>query len=287
MQYSPSSLDCPTLGSLRAKIVKRLATLDSPFLEADLILTHILKVDRSWVHAHPEYVLTPQEQESIASFVKRREAREPLQYILGSCNFDGLDLIVTEGCLVPRPETEFLVQCASDHFDGSSFLDWGTGTGCISIALLHRFPRSFAYMAEKNPKSIECASKNLDKFGMSSRAKLIKTNSPEDIMGFKVSLIVSNPPYIPTSQIDKLMPEVSFWEPRMALDGGEDGLAPYNGLFALGKRLLLPNGMLCVEYGGNEQTEILRSLAPNCFVEIEALRDISGQDRVIAWKILL
>lgn len=287
MQYRPSSKGSTTLSALRTEIVKRLSLLDSPSLEADLILSHVLKVDRSWVHAHPEYVLTLGEQENTASFVKRREEREPLQYILGTCNFDGLDLIVTKGCLVPRPETEFLVQCASDHFDGSSFLDWGTGTGCISVALLNRFPNSFAYMAEKNPKSIECASRNLEKFGMSSRARLIKTSSPEDITGFKVSLIVSNPPYIPTSQIDKLMPEVSCWEPRIALDGGKDGLAPYAGLFALGKRLLLPSGVLCVEYGGNEQTELLRSLVPDYFVEIDALRDISGQDRVIAWKILL
>lgn len=272
------------IGALRRRISEELAGLDSPRLEADILLSHFLGKNRAFLHAHPEYVPNRAELAAIESAVSRRRAREPLQYIIGKCTFDGLEIGVSKGCLVPRPETELLVQCAAENFPGGAFLDWGTGTGCIAIALLNRFPEAFAYMAEKNPDSIACASENLRKFAVTSRAKLFKSEAPDDIGGFRVSMIVSNPPYIPSHEIDSLMPEVSEWEPRVALDGGEDGLAPYAGLFALARRVLLDGGVLCVEYGGKSQTEALRSLAPGCFEEICALRDLSGCDRVLAWK---
>ena len=273
-----------SIGALRSRIAAELAELDSPRLEADLILAHHAGKDRSWVHAHADAPAPAELVRSALETCARRAAREPLQYILGVCDFDGLPVSVGPGCLVPRPETELLVECASSVFDGTTFLDWGTGTGCIALALLNRFPASRAVMVEKNPASIACARGNLEKFGFSARARIVESETPEDVPPCNVSLVVSNPPYIPSAVIDGLMPEVSRWEPRLALDGGKDGLAPYAGLFALASRVLRDGGHLCVEYGGNEQTAALRALAPEAFHEKELLRDIAGHDRVLCWQ---
>lgn len=273
-----------TLGALRSAIAAELGELNSPRLEADLIIAHYAGKDPSWVHAHAEDAPSPAVRRSALEACARRKKREPLQYILGVCSFDGLPVTVEEGCLVPRPETELLVECAARYFDGGTFLDWGTGTGCIALALLNRFPGARALMAEKNPRSLHCAQVNLRKFGFVHRARLIETQTPEDIPACRVSLVVSNPPYIPSAEIERLMPEVSAWEPRLALDGGNDGLQLYGPLFQLCRRILVPGGVFCVEYGGDRQTEALCRLAPQNFRLISLLHDIAGFQRVLAWR---
>lgn len=279
MAYKPG-----TLGGLRALVAAELKELASPLLEADLILTHYVGKDRTWIHAHLPDAVPAFVTEAALSACARRKTHEPLQYILGCCGFDGLSLTVEAGCLVPRPETELLVECAAENFDGGVFLDWGTGTGCIAVALLNRFPNARALMVEKNPASLNCARRNLEKFGFTSRARLIASETPADIPACRVSLVVSNPPYIPSGEIEHLMPEVSRYEPRLALDGGPDGLEPYRWLFALCERMLCPGGFFCVEYGGGAQTAALRALAPERFREAVLLRDIAGCDRVIGWR---
>ena len=273
-----------SIGELRAHIAAALSELDSPLLEADLLLAHFANKDRSWVHAHANDPVPEELSRAALAACARRKKREPLQYITGVCDFDGLPVTVSPGCLVPRPETELLVERAASVFDGTAFLDWGTGTGCISLALLNRFPHARAVMVEKNPASIACARANLEKFGFAGRATLVESQTPDDVPACEVSLVVSNPPYIPSRVIDGLMPEVSRWEPRLALDGGEDGLTPYAGLFALARRVLRDGGYLCVEYGGNKQTQALRALVPSGFTEAALDRDLAGRDRVLCWK---
>ena len=273
-----------SIGCLRKAVAAELAELESPLLEADLIIAAMAERDRAWVHCHSADPAPESLKEKVLHAASRRKKREPLQYILGFCDFDGLSVLVGPGCLVPRPETEFLVECAAGLFDGTAFLDWGIGTGCIALALLNRFPNARAFMAEKNPQSLQWAEKNLEKFGFSDRASLIRTEVPEDLPPMQVSLVVSNPPYIPSSICAALMPEVSRYEPRLALDGGEDGLDPYRGLFELCRRVLRPEGFFCVEYGGESQTERLRAMAPNAFREVSLLRDLAGHDRVLAWQ---
>jgi len=274
------------LRDLRAFIIDELKELEGPQLEADLLLAHCAGKDRPWVHAHAPDPVSEIFVSAALSACARRKKREPLQYITGECDFCGLAVTVTPGCLVPRPETELLVECAASHFDGTAFLDWGTGTGCISLALLDRFPAAKAVMVEKNPASIACARANLAKFGFAGRASVIESQAPDDVPPCRVSLVVSNPPYVPSRTVDTLMPEVSVWEPRLALDGGSDGLAPYAGLFALSARVLRDGGYLCVEYGGNEQTEALRKMAPQAFCEVGLSRDLAGRDRVLCWQFL-
>ncbi len=269
---------------MRAEIVAELAELDSPHLEADLILAHCACSDRSWVHAHANDEISREFCERVLELTERRKNREPLQYIFGECDFDGLPVIVGEGCLVPRPETELLVECASQFFDGGTFLDWGTGTGCIALALLNRFKNAHGILVEKNPRSIACVRKNLQKFNFEDRAQIIQSESPDDIPQLSVSLVVANPPYVPSGEIENLMPEVSRWEPKLALDGGRDGLEFYTSLFRLCERILHRGGYFCVEYGGESQTDALRQMAPENFHEVALLRDIAGHERVLAWK---
>ena len=119
-----------TLGWLRAHIAAELAELDSPLLEADLLLAHFADKDRSWIHVHANDPVPKELNRAALAACVRRKMREPLQYITGECDFDGLPVIVGPGCLVPRPETELLVERAARVFDGTVFLDWGTGTGC-------------------------------------------------------------------------------------------------------------------------------------------------------------
>lgn len=273
-----------SLGGLRAFLAAELKDLDSPRLEADLILAHYVGKNRTWLHAHLPDAVPAAAAKAALLACARRKKREPLQYILGCCDFDGLSLFVETGCLVPRPETELLVECAAKNFDGGTFLDWGTGTGCVALALLNRFPNAQALMVEKSPASLSCARRNLEKLGFTDRARLIAAETSEDIPSFEVSLIVSNPPYIPSCEIEHLMPEVSCYEPRLALDGGPDGLDFYRCLFQLCKRILRPGGFFCVEYGGASQTETLCALAPANFHKTAFLRDIAGCDRVMGWR---
>lgn len=279
MPYSPG-----TVGSLRSEIAAALSELDSPLLEADLLIAYCAGKDRAWVHTHMPDPAPEGLVDAARRACGRRREREPLQYITGGCDFDGLEMTVLPGCLVPRPETELLVQCAAEHFGGGTFIDWGTGTGCIAVALLKRFPTSRAVMVDASPDALACARANLEKFDLTGRAQLVMSRTPDDIRVPCVSMIVSNPPYVPTGDVDGLMPEISRWEPRLALDGGSDGLDPYRELFPFAERALLPGGVLCVEYGGGAQTPVLRRLARKDFRQVALLRDIAGHDRVIAWQ---
>lgn len=285
VQTAAASVAVPvSLGDLRRWVMYCLSSFDSPALEADLLICGLLGCERAWLHCHvpdaaPLYLL-----ESLRRAVERRLQHEPLQYILGKCDFCGLQLKIVPGCLIPRPETELLVQAALDVFRGGTFLDWGTGSGCISLAILRERPGACALMIEKNPRSIECAWKNLKSCGLFHRALLIHSRSPEDIMPCRLSLLVSNPPYIPSAEVPKLMSEVSHYEPFLALDGGADGLRPYAALFALAQRSLIPGGHLCVEFGGAEQVQALRGMVPPDFVEEQMLLDINGHPRVFVWS---
>ena len=274
------------LGHLRAAIINSYKNLlNFPILEADLLLSGILKRDRAWILGHNDYRLTQEEHDLITQAVKRRLTREPLEYILGEKDFCGLPITVTEGCLVPRPETELLVQACLERFHSGPFMDWGTGTGCISLAILKQTQKSQALMVEKNPKSMVCAWKNLKKFDMLDRAALWHSRTPKDIpFKEKLNLIVSNPPYIPTSQLPSLMPEVGQYEPHLALDGGESGVEPYRLLFQTASSWLKTGSYLCLEIGGDNQISPISQMAPSNFFMENPIRDFSNQARIICFK---
>ena len=220
--------------------------------EAIWLISRALHMHSSWVLAR--YDFTDWEAAEIEKLIVRRERGEPLQYILGSQEFYGREFEVGEGALIPRHDTETLITAAKRLFapdDKFSFLDWGTGTGCIAITLLLEFPNSHAFMLDISNEALEYAKSNLWRYDVRNRAEIIS-----EFTGMNdISLIISNPPYIPSGEIDTLMREVKDYEPRTALDGGIDGMKYYREILAVNYE-----GYIVLEVGNMKQYEFLRKV---------------------------
>ena len=225
---------------------------------------------------------SPDEISKIKSLIKRRENGEPLQYIMGVADFYGRDFEVGPGVLIPRHDTETLIDAVKEIFQADSkfdFLDWGTGSGCIAITLLLEFKNSFAFMLEASPAAVNYAEKNLARFDVRGRAKIISSLDFQK----KFDLIISNPPYIPTKEISNLMPEVKNYEPILALDGGEDGMDFYNLIFRQAKKILKPGGSLILEAGDLEQVQKLKNLDSE-FVFTKQILDSGNFPRALSFE---
>lgn len=231
--------------------------------------------------------------EKLNSVITRRENGEPLQYIIGEADFYGRDFIIGVGALIPRRVTESLINAViylfKDKNQNFKFLDWGTGTGCIAVTILLEFKNSFAFMLDKSPKALSYAKKNLKRYNLEDRAELLLTPqninfAPNIIKNQKFDFLISNPPYIPTLQINNLMREVKNYEPHMALDGGADGLDYYKILFQYAPVLLHDNGLLILEIGDDEQAKFLKNFHKN-FKFIKSFPDSSGFSRCMVWRL--
>ena len=195
-------------------------------------------------------------------------------------------LEVGPGVLVPRPETELLVDLALSLLpdDGFVFMDWGTGSGCIAASILLERPRAFGFLAERNPKALSCAWRNLRRLGLLGRALLIHSRTPGDLpVGAECDLVVSNPPYIPTEAVGGLMRDVRDFEPRMALDGGADGMDCYRALFGAAPLWLKPGGLLLLEMGDAHQAERMKGHSSK-FDFLRSVLDFSAIPRCMAWR---
>lgn len=223
------------------------------------------------------------------SMIGRRCSRVPLQYILGTQNFMGLEFIVDRRVLIPRQDTETLVELVLKEHPGTdeSILDMCTGSGCIaiSLAVLGGYKRVTA--VDVSEEALQAARENGKRLGVPGGVRYVKSSmfdkevliKGQDRTGY--SLIVSNPPYIPTRVIDGLMPEVKDFEPALALDGMEDGLHFYRILAAEGRRFLMPGGTVYVEIGHDQADAVGRLFEEAGFIEIEAVKDMPGLDRII------
>lgn len=276
------------LSSLYRIWLRRLlaAGIENPSLDLDLICSDTLGVSRSWLHCHDDEPLDVADVSDIELKVSRREKKEPLHYILGTCPFWGFSFAVRRGCLIPRPETEFLLEAALEGFAGGLVVDWGTGSGCLVGSILKEAPSSQAVAVDASPLAIEIAHENLSCLGVMDRCLLWHCREPQSIpvSNGSVDLIVSNPPYVPSGEVPGLMEDVTGFEPLIALDGGEDGLDPYRSLLPWAKDVLRPGGMLWVEFGGEAQVELLREMTPRELSVMEMRKDLSGIPRVIGWS---
>ena len=247
---------------------------------------HTLGISSAALLAHPELYERPEVQ----ALFQRREAGEPLQYILGEAPFWGRDFHVGPGVLIPRRDTETLITAALELLPALpdkpfTFLDWGTGSGCIAATLLLEWPKAFALMVDRSPAAMEYAQMNLIRYGLEDRARLIRSETPEDIVPeAPCDLVISNPPYIPAGDIPGLMREVRDHEPRMALDGGPDGMDCYRLLFRHAPRWLKPGGLLILEMGDARQAEAFRSSPPTGFAFLREFRDDGGNPRCAVWQ---
>jgi len=237
-------------------IANRLAAagIEDPRREARLILAAALGTDAAGILAR-EYI----EPESFEPLVIRRAAREPLAYIIGRREFWGLEFAVSHATLIPRPDSETIIEAALATFpDRNSvrrILDLGTGTGCLLLAALHEFPYAFGVGADFFAPAAALARRNAESLGLSHRAAFLAGDWAAPING-KFNLILSNPPYIPGQELVGLMPEVTNYEPHLALNGGTDGLAAYRAIIATLPRLLAPAGAAILELGMGQEKDV-------------------------------
>lgn len=246
-------------------MAKRAVT--APRLQVELLLAHVLKMPRMNLYLNFERVLTAPETETLRAAIVRRGQREPLQYIVGSTSFCGLELSVDPHVLVPRPETELLAERAWKFLlqfpTGVPVraLDFGTGSGCLAIALAANAPNVEVDAIDISTDALRTARQNAELRQVSNRIRFHQGDGFAALPdGRRFDLIVSNPPYIPTAEIETLEPEVRDHEPRGALDGGPDGLAFYRRLAAQAGAFLHPHGRLMLElndHGAEQVREIL------------------------------
>jgi release factor glutamine methyltransferase len=261
--------------------------VESPRLQAELLLAHTLILPRMRLYLSFDRALAPAEVDAFRELVRRRGQREPLQHILGTVSFCGLELACTAAALVPRPETELLAQLAWECLEPSSahtpsVFDFGTGTGCLPVAIAVKCPRARFVAGDVSPEALALAKANAERHAVADRIEFIESDGFAGLLpGSRFDLIVSNPPYIPTTEIATLQAEVRDHDPRVALDGGPDGLDFYRRLAAESVAFLNPDARLMVEFG-DDQAPALREVFLNQNWIVEAVRqDYSHRDRFL------
>ncbi|MGE9841931.1 peptide chain release factor N(5)-glutamine methyltransferase [Selenomonas bovis] len=262
--------------------------IESPRLDAEVLLSHILGRERIYLYVHFDEPLEPAELARYREAIKQRVQRVPVAYIIGEKEFMGLTFKVTEDTLVPRPDTEILVQAAIERLrargDAPRFADIGTGTGAICLSVLHFLPKAQADTVDISPAARAVAEENAASLGASDRITFHTGDLLAPLAGQCYDAILSNPPYIPDGDIAALAPEVRLKEPRTALAGGRDGLDFYRRLTSDAPALLKDGGFLAVEVGIHQAAPVAALAVPS-FSRTEILKDYAGIERVvIAWK---
>ena len=254
---------------------------DEPQANAQWLLACALGVSRTWVLANGTAEIPADKYEQFQQMLARKEAGEPLSHIVGTQPFCGLDIRVTPDVLTPRPETEELVELAAAAFERRGryeFVDMCTGSGCIAVALAHKFPNAVVLAVDKSEVALKVAQENIRAHHFENRIQLLQSDIWENVMG-AFDLIISNPPYIPTADLAGLTREVQH-EPRLALDGGEDGYAVTRPLCAAADGYLKPGGLLALELCDGQAWPLARGLAEIGW-KAEVKKDIFNIERFV------
>lgn len=263
------------------EILKR-AGVTEDSLDARLLLEYVCGTDHSALIVHPEKELSEAEESRYMEFLDRRSKREPVAYIMGSWEFMGLSFKVNKNVLIPEQDSEFLVEEALRHCnDGMRILDLCTGSGCIALSILNYTNDTKALCTDISGDALEVAKENADALGLSERCEFEETDLFPKVKE-RFDIIVSNPPYIASKVIEGLAPEVKDYEPRLALDGTEDGLEFYRRIASGAGEYLYSSGYLIMEIG-YDQAEAVKNILEEAgkYHNIEIIQDFSGNDRVI------
>jgi release factor glutamine methyltransferase len=252
------------------------------------LLAHALKMRRLDLYLNFARTLTEAELEEVRILIKRRARREPLQHILGTASFCGWDLVVNSDVLVPRPETESLAQRAWEFLGGLSAsapqparaLDLGTGSGCLAIALAIKCPNAQIDAVDISPEALRVACENAARHAVAGQIRFFQSDAFTAVpTGPLYDLVVSNPPYVPSGEIDSLQPEVRCFDPRLALDGGVDGLDFFRRLADDAPAFLRPGGRIMLEFGDRQGAPLMNLFAQRQWAGCIEL-DASGRDRI-------
>jgi len=266
--------------AVRQSISKLRAVTDVPRLEAEVLMGFVLGVSRAALLAHPERPLSADEFWRYSEYVHHRASGYPLPYITSTAEFYGLTFNVTPEVLIPRPETEVLVDLARER-NPASVIDVGTGSGCIAISLAVHMPATEIAALEISPAALAVAQRNVERHGVADRVKLMVGDILSPRPG-PVDMIVSNPPYVLTSEVSALPASIRNYEPLVALDGGTDGLALIRQLLSQAPAVLRPGGCLLVEIGagqGSSASSLARTVFPDAHIRVHP--DLAGLDRVL------
>ena len=265
----------------------REAGVEADTLEAALLVAHAAGKSYAKLMADLRLYTSQEVEERAQALAQRRLAGEPAAYIIGSWSFCGLDLTVNESVLIPRSDTEVLVETALDLSGKSDsslrILDLCTGSGCVGIALARFLPDSRVVLADVSPAALRVAKENIRRCGLGTRAPAVGADvlhSPSPQLG-SFDLIVCNPPYIPAREIPTLDASVREHEPHLALDGGEDGLRFYRAILGGWKSLLRQSGWLCFEVGETQAGEVEKLMRLAGLRSIGRAKDSAGYDRVV------
>src|ERR1035437_4085342 len=281
--------------------------VESPRLQTELLLAYLLELPRMKLYLNFERALTPAEVDGLREFIKRRGQREPLQHITGSTSFCGLEIAVNRAALIPRLETELLAGLGWNFLSTlnpqpSTALDFGTGTGCIAIALAAKCPSAKVVATDVSPDALALAKENAARNNVTGQIQFLQGDgfvalANESERGQLVrelgdanartgcpryfDLIISNPPYIPSAEIATLQPEVRDFDPRAALDGGADGLDFYRKLAMESKPFLKPGGKIMLEFGDGQADAIRKIFEAEKWIVEAVKEDYSHRQRIL------
>ncbi|MCS6831716.1 MAG: peptide chain release factor N(5)-glutamine methyltransferase [bacterium] len=256
------------------------AGVDTPRLDAELLLANVLGVGRAYLYAHPEEEVDAGVLQEWQRHLERRARREPLAYILGKAEFCGLEFTVTPDVLVPRPETEVLVEAAVAR-QPATIADIGTGSGCIAITVAVNLPQAQVWATDISEAALRVARENVERHGVAGRVRLLQGDLLQPLTGMRLDVIVSNPPYVAESERLSLQPEVREWEPSQALFAGDDPLQFHRRLAAEAHFHLREGGWLMVEVGLGQAEAVASLLEEAGYQQVRILNDLAGIGRVV------
>ena len=257
----------------------RLGHLPSARRDAELLLMRAANIDRAFLLTHPDASLTPEQLATYNQWIERRAQHEPIQYITGEQEFYGLPLRVTPDVLIPRPETEHLVEAALERLPRNTpvtIADVGTGSGAIAIALAHSLPQASITALDTSPAALAVARHNAERHHLAGRIRFLESDLLAAVASETFDAIVSNPPYV--SELEVLVPEVLNYEPYAALFAGCSGLDIYQRLIPQARHCLKPQGWLLMEIGHNQRDALAALLTG--WNDIDFVSDLQGIPRV-------
>lgn len=257
----------------------------SAALDASLLLMGVTGKDRLYLYTHPHTVLTPQEYAAYEALVGRREKGEPMAYILGKREFWGLEFAVKPGVLIPRPDSETLIATllalVPDTQAAAKVAEVGVGSGALIVTVLTVFPKFIGYGVDIEPIPLAVTAQNARSHGVADRLELMQGNWG-DPLPTGLNILISNPPYIRSAEMDGLMRDVKNYEPHTALDGGADGLDAYRCIIPTAYDKLNSGGLLLLEIGHDQKGDVDALLEKNKWQSVHTFQDLAGRDRVIA-----
>lgn len=255
-------------------------------LMCDILLCHFLNVSKTFIITEPDFLISDEVNTKILNAINQINFNKPIQYIIGKVNFMGFDFEVTPDVLIPRSDTEVSVLQVIELIGNKEclILDMCTGSGCIGISILQKCLNSKTVMVDLSDKALLVAQKNAYLNKVNMRSDFIQSDffeNIDDIYLNKFDVIISNPPYITSSDINELDPKVKDYEPRLALDGGEDGLIAYRNISSKAGLYLKQNGILVFEVGYNQAEDVAKIMENNNYTAIQKKADLNNIDRVV------